>query len=127
MNFKSDNITAVSPEIMEAIHAANHGTQPSYGADAYSETLKKTFSEVFEKEVSVYLTNTGTAANSLSLASLVRPYEAIYCHQEAHINTDECGAPELYTGGVKLIPIRGSAGKMDISHLQDAIATSLCS
>lgn len=124
MNFKSDNTTAISPEIMEAIQKANHGFQPSYGCDLYSLQLQERLSELFETPVSIYLTNTGTAANSLSLSALVAPYELIYCHEEAHIQTDECGAPEFFTGGAKLLPIPGKNGKIDSSLLQEHLGSA---
>ena len=125
MNFKSDNVVGVCPEIMQAVMDANHGDQSSYGADEYSLKLKKVFSDVFEKDVDVYLTSTGTASNSLALSSLVSPHQAIYCHQDAHLNTDECGAPEFYTGGAKLISIDGENGKMNLPALKKAIQVGL--
>lgn len=128
MNFKSDNVGPISADIMQAIIEANQGNQPSYGADEYSVALKKQMSDIFEKEVLVYLTSTGTAANSLALASLVRPYETIYCNSEAHINTDECAAPEFYTGGSKLVILDSDQnGKIDISDLNEKIQHSLAS
>ena len=124
MNFKSDNITAIHPQIMEAIIESNQGYESSYGSDNYSIKLKKVFSEIFEKEVEIYLTSTGTAANSLALASLVKPHEVIYCQREAHLITDECSAPEFYTGGCRLEGISGSNGKIDILLLEEAITKS---
>jgi len=117
MNFKSDNTCAVSSEIMNAIIEVNKGIQNSYGADDYSIKLKQIFSQIFEKEVSVYLTCTGTAANALSLSSLTKPYELILCHEKAHINTDECGAPIFFTGGANLMLISGENGKINPNNL----------
>jgi threonine aldolase len=126
MNFKSDNIGAISAEILQAIIDANNGTQYSYGADEYTLQLQKQMSEVFEKDVIVYLTSTGTAANSLALSSLVEPYEAIYCINESHINTDECGAPELYTGGARLVIVDSDVnGKINPESLNEKILHSL--
>ncbi len=125
MNFKSDNVVPVSPEIIQAIIEANQGTASSYGADDYSLKLQKQLSEVFEKDVVVYLTNTGTAANCLALSSLIDPFEIIYCHHEAHINTNECGAPELYTGGAKLVTLDGINGKINPHFLNEKILHSL--
>ena len=127
MNFKSDNVVPISPEIIQAIIEANQGTQSSYGADDYSLELQKQLSLIFEKDIILYLTNTGTAANCLALSSLVDPYEAIYCHNEAHINTDECGAPELFTGGAKLITVDGVNGKIKPDLLDEKILHSLSS
>lgn len=125
MNFKSDNIVGVHPKIMQGILDANHGNQASYGNDFYSQELTKVFSSVFETNVSVYLTSTGTAANSLGLSALVSPFEAVFCHKEAHIHTDEANAPELFTGGAKLVTVDGKNGKMDLASLEKAIQTCL--
>jgi threonine aldolase len=126
MNFKSDNIGPISPEIIQAIIEANSGNQSSYGADDYTFELKKRMSEIFETDVIVFLTSTGTAANSLALSSLVKPYETIYCSPEAHINIDECGAPEFYTGGAKLVIIDSDVnGKINLHSLNEKIIHSL--
>lgn len=126
MKFKSDNIGPISAEIIQAIIDANKGTQYSYGADDYTLQLQKQMSEVFEKDVIIYLTSTGTAANSLALSALVKPYEAIYCINESHINTDECGAPELYTGGARLVLVSSNDnGKIDPASLNEKILQSL--
>jgi threonine aldolase len=121
MEFKSDNTSGVNIEILNAISRANQGFQKSYGADEYSLILQKKLSEIFEKDVIIYLTSTGTAANSLALSSLVRPYNLIFCSNEAHIYTDECGAPELYTNGAKLMTVKSENGKIDTSDLVDKI------
>jgi len=128
MNFKSDNIGSISAEIIQAIIEANKGNQSSYGTDDYSIELNKQLSKVFEKDVIVYLTSTGTAANSLALSALVEPYEAIYCISESHINTDECGAPELYTGGARLVIVDSDVnGKINTDSLNEKILHSMCS
>jgi threonine aldolase len=127
MNFKSDNVAPTNPEIIEAITKANQGFQSSYGADDYSLILQKKLSEVFEKEVIIFLTNTGTAANCLALSSLTKSYEAIYCHNKAHINTDECGAPEFFTGGAKLVTLEGVNGKINPDSLSKKILHSFSS
>jgi len=127
MNFKSDNIIGVHPTIMDAIIKANQGTEPSYGNDAYSKKLVQKFSEVFETDVKVFLVNTGSVANSLGLSALVKPYETIHCHKEAHINTDEAGAPEFFTHGAKLLTVGGANGKIYLHELRqscDAVAAS---
>lgn len=121
MNFKSDNVTPISPEIMKTLMAENHGFQSSYGADELSSKLQERFSEIFEKKVLVYLTNTGTAANSLALSALVSPYDIIFCSHEAHIYTDECGAPELYTGGAKLLPLETNNGKITLKNFKEKL------
>jgi len=117
-DFRSDNTCGIHPAVMDAIQKANTGTDSSYGADGYSVELKKRLSDLFEKEVSIWLTNTGTAANSLALSSLVKPFQSVICHQNSHINTDECAAPEFFTSGARLYAVKGENGKMDLSQLQ---------
>jgi threonine aldolase len=112
MNFASDNVTGASPEIIAAIAAANHGPAMPYGADEITRRLEQRFAEVFEHEVAVFPVATGTAANTLALACLTPVYGAVYCHEEAHIATDECGAPEFFTGGAKLVTCPGEHGKL---------------
>ena len=112
MNFASDNVTGVAPEIFAALEAANQGDAMPYGEDAWTERLTAQFSELFETEVAVFPVATGTAANALALALLAPPYGAIYCHHEAHVAVHECGAPEFYTGGAKLVPLAGAHGKL---------------
>ena len=121
MNFSSDNVTGVAPEIMAALAAANAGAQASYGADATTERLTRRFSEVFEREVAVFPVATGTAANALALACLTPPWGVVYGHREAHFQVDECGAPEFYAGGAKLRPLDGEHGKITAADLEAAI------
>jgi threonine aldolase len=112
VNFASDNTTGVAPEIMDAIVATNSGPAMPYGADAVSQKLEARFAEIFEHEVAIFLVATGTAANALALAALTPPWGAIFCHEDAHIATDECGAPEFFSAGAKLIPLAGADGKL---------------
>jgi threonine aldolase len=112
LNFRSDNVATVSPEILRALDAVNHGPAASYGDDEYSALLNRKFSDLFETEVAVFPVSTGTAANALSLATCARPYGAIYCHEEAHIHTSEGGATEAFSGGAKLITLPGADGKL---------------
>ncbi len=121
MNFCSDNVTGVSPEILQALAAANAGAAASYGADAITERLQRRFAELFEHEVAVFPVATGTAANALALATLTPPYGVIYCHGEAHFHVDECGAPEFYTGGAKLTVLGGEHAKITPAALAAAI------
>ena len=122
MNFRSDNTTGVSPEILAAIAAANEGQEAAYGDEAITGRLADRFRALFETELAVLPVATGTAANAISLAALTPPYGAIYCHREAHIEVDECGAPELFTGGAKLVVLDGPDGKFDAATLADALA-----
>jgi threonine aldolase len=101
---------------------ANEGDSAPYGNDDYSKVLQEKFSEIFEKEVIVYPTASGTAANALALSTMTPVFGNIYCHKLAHINTDECGAPEFYTGGAKLIPLTGINGKITPEELEKNIS-----
>jgi threonine aldolase len=112
MNFGSDNMSGVHPEILEAIIKANVGAAPSYGFDDWTCRAERRFCEIFERDVEVYFVATGGAANALALAQLCPPWGMILCHEEAHIQMDECGAPEFYAGGAKLLPIAGGEGKL---------------
>lgn len=121
MNFMSDNVAGAAPEILAALTAANQGAAPSYGADEWTRRLTARLSALFEREVAVFPVATGTAANALALAAVTPPWGSIYCHAEAHIQADECGAPEMYTGGAKLVPLDGAHGKLDPDRLSAAL------
>jgi len=112
MNFASDNAAGVAPEILAAISRANTGGALAYGRDDWTKRVERRFAEIFEHEVAVFLVPTGTAANALALAHLAPPWGAVLCHAEAHIVTDECGAPEFFGSGIKLIELPGEAGKI---------------
>lgn len=120
-NFASDNVTAAHPAIMAAIQQANQGSAMPYGADDWTKRVEARLSEIFETEVAALPVATGSAANVLGLSLLTPPYGAIYCHHEAHIEVDECGGPELYTGGAKLTLLSGDHGKFDPAALEQAI------
>jgi len=116
--FKSDNTAAVCPEILAAIAAANAGVAPAYGTDRWSETLDDVFGRFFETEVRVFAVSSGTAANSLALATFCPPWGTVLCHAESHIERDECGAPEFFTGGAKLSLIEGAGAKFGAAELR---------
>lgn len=120
--FRSDNVTCACPEVLEAVVAVNSGNAVSYGGDDWTLGLQAKLSEIFETEVVALPVVTGTAANALALSAIAPPYGNIYCHKLAHINTDECGAPELFSGGAKLIPIDGQGAKLNANSLAAAIA-----
>ena len=122
VKFASDNVAGACPEVLEALLKANEGDSAPYGNDDFSKSLQKKFSEIFEKEVIVYPIASGTAANALALATMTPVFGNIYCHKLAHINTDECGAPEFYTGGAKLIPLVGVDGKITSGELEQNIS-----
>lgn len=113
MEFASDNTSGVAPQILAAITAVNAGYAPSYGTDALMATVTARLREVFEApEAAIYLVATGTAANALSAGLVCPPWGAIYCHAEAHVEVDECGAPEFYIGGGKTAPVAGDHGRI---------------
>ncbi|WP_353771952.1 low specificity L-threonine aldolase [Okeania sp. SIO2G5] len=121
MNFCSDNVTEICPEIMAAVIAANEGSAMPYGADEYTQRLEAKLSKLFEAPVIIFPVATGSAANALALSAIAPPYGAIYCHAESHINVDECGAPEFYTGGAKLVTLSGTDAQINPSDLATAL------
>jgi threonine aldolase len=121
VKFASDNVAGACPEVLDAIISANDGIASPYGNDEWSKNLQNKFSEVFEKEVIVYPTASGTAANALALSALTPVFGNIYCHKLSHINTDECGAPEFYTGGAKLVTLNGVNGKITPEELSENV------
>jgi threonine aldolase len=122
MNFTSDNCYGASPEILEAVAKANSGDAASYGDDAITKRLNANFSEVFERDVAVFAVLTGTAANALTLATLVPPHGVIVCHAQSHIAVDECGAVEQATHGANLLRLTGPGGKLTAAAIESAIA-----
>jgi threonine aldolase len=112
MNFASDNAAGVAPAILEAIAAANSGFALAYGDDAATRGVERRFCELFEREVAVFLVPTGTAANALALAHVTPPWGAVMCHREAHVISNECGAPEFFGGGLRLVGLDGEGGKI---------------
>lgn len=122
MFFTSDNASGAAPEILAAVTRANEGFARSYGADDIMARVTTQLRDTFEApEAAVYLVATGTVANSLALAIHTQPWAAVFAHTEAHIATDECGAPEFYTNGAKLIGVDGSHGKMTPASLAQAL------
>ncbi len=119
--FLSDNVTGACPEVLDAILATNSGSVASYGEDQGSLNLEKKLSDIFETEVLVFLAVTGTAANALALSAVTPSYGQIYCHKLSHINIDECGAPEFFTGGAKLVGLDGNNGKITEASIAAAI------
>ena len=122
VKFASDNVTGACPEVINAILKANEGDSTPYGNDLISTELQNKFSDIFEKEVIVFPTASGTAANALALSTMTPSYGNIYCHKMSHINTDECGAPEFYTGGGKLFALNGTMGKITAEELDESIS-----
>ncbi len=126
MNFGSDNMGPAHPKVMEAVVRANDGYAIPYGYDALMEKAREHLRTVFEApEAEVFLVATGTAANSLALSTLVEPWQAVFCSAVAHIHSDECGAPELFTGGSKLILVPEQDARIDAVGLTRTIEEGL--
>jgi threonine aldolase len=121
MYFASDNTAGCAPEIMEALVRANTGYALGYGNDEWTKRVEGQFAKIFEREVAVFLVPTGTAANALAIAHLTPPWGAVLCHADSHIATDECGAPEFFGGGTKLIGLAGEAGKISAATLRTSL------
>jgi threonine aldolase len=121
MNFVSDNCYGASAQILAAIAAIGQGPAPAYGDDAVTARVRQRLCEIFEREVAVYPVINGTTANALALATLVPPHGAILCHEEAHIAVDECGAPEFFTHGAKLVGIAGTDARLTPAAIEQAL------
>src|SRR5438067_1779042 len=119
--FASDNTAAICPPAWAALAEANAEAEISYGDDKWSRRVVRRVREIFETDCEVFLIFNGTAANALALAQLCRAYHGVLCHENAHSQTDECGAPEFFSGGAKLIPTPGKNGKLDLGNIQSAL------
>lgn len=125
MFFASDNTSGVPPEVLAAITRANEGHAPPYGDDTLMLRVRDRLREIFEApEAAVYLVATGTAANALAISIACPPWGAVFCHRSAHIAEDECGAPEFYSGGAKLVLVEGAEGKMTPETLSGPLAAT---
>ena len=120
--FASDNTAAICPEAWAALEEANINDAPSYGEDRWTARACDRVRELFETDCDVYFVFNGTAANALSLAQLCQTFHSVVCHQYSHIQTDECGAPEFFTKGSKLLLIGGSVGKINIGRAEAVVA-----
>jgi len=123
-NFSSDNETPVAPAMMEAIIEANQGTATAYAEDEWSGRLDHAFSELFRTEAIVLPVSSGTAANAIALATVTPPWGSVYCHQSAHIQNDESGAPEFFGNGLRLVPVKGEPGKLNLETLEHSMRTT---
>ncbi len=121
MRFASDNAFGVHESMLAALRRVNDGVAVSYGADEETRSVERRMAEIFECDVTVFLVATGTAANAISLSTLTPPYGAVLCHPESHIMVDECGAPEFYCGGAKLVPVPGEDGKISAESLRHVL------
>lgn len=122
MNFSSDNAGPAAPEIIEAVAKANDGYAKAYGADELTGSVQRKIREIFDApDAVVHLVATGTAANSLAIACLCPPWATVYCHRNSHVEEDECGAPEFFTGGSKLTLLDGPHAKIQLQSFRDAV------
>lgn len=120
-HFASDNYAGICPEALEAMLEANTGHQPGYGEDAWTAKASDLIREVFETDCEVFFVFNGTSANSLSLASLCQSYHSILCHEIAHVEASECGAPEFFANGTKVLLLPGKNGKIDPNSIHQAV------
>jgi len=111
-DFRSDNVAGVAPEVLTALAEATKGSVTSYGEDPITKRVEERLKVLFDHELTLFTVATGSAANALALAHLVPGWGSTLCHCEAHIATDECGAPEFFSGGAKLAPLDGAHGKI---------------
>ncbi len=124
-DFRSDNVAGVAPEVLVALAQAAQGSDSAYGADETTQRLEARFAALFEHDVTAFPVATGTAANSLALAHAVPGWGAVLCHREAHIATDECGAPEFFSSGAKLVTLDGQHGKLSAETVAGQLAKEL--
>ena len=122
MNFASDNTAGIAPDILQALVAGNDGFTMGYGNDDVTRAVERRIGEVFERDVAVFLVPTGTAANALALAHVSPPWGGVFAHAEAHILTDECGAPEFFGAGLKLVSMPGVGCKVTPETLAESVS-----
>lgn len=119
--FASDNYSGICPEAWKALEEANRGHARSYGDDIYTARAADLIREVFETNCDVFFAFNGTAANSLALASLCQSYHSILCSDIAHVETDECGAPEFFSNGTKVLLLQAMNGKIDPARIEQMV------
>jgi len=117
----SDNCSGICPEAWTALAEANTSHEPSYGNDTWTQRAADRLREIFEKDCEVFFVFNGTSANSLSLASLCQSYHSVLCHEHAHVETSECGAPEFFANGSKILLLQGANGKIDPAEIERAV------
>ncbi len=120
-HFASDNYSGMCPEAWAAMAEANAGHEVSYGNDVWTQRAADMIREIFETNCEVFFVFNGTSANSLSLASLCQSYHSILCHELAHIETSECGAPEFFSNGSKILLLPGENGKVSAAEVEHAV------
>src|SRR2546423_4547059 len=119
--FASDNYAGICPEAFAAMEEANSGHEVSYGNDSWTEKASDLIREIFEKDCEVFFVFNGTSANSLSLASLCQSYHSLLCHELAHVEVAECGAPEFFANGTKVLLLPGAHAKIDPQSIDRAV------
>lgn len=119
--FASDNYSGICPEALEALIEANQGSTPAYGEDAWTQRAADRLRQIFETDCEVFFVFNGTAGNSLALASLCQSYHSVIAHEVAHVETDECGAPEFFSGGAKLLLGHGHQGKLCPQAIEEIV------
>jgi len=121
MIFASDNWAGAHPAIASALSDNTHGFAPAYGNSLLDRRVEQRFRDIFERDVAVFFVATGTAANALSLTAVNKAGGVCFTHSEAHVIADECGAPEYFTGGARLVPVEGPLSRIDPARLDEAI------
>ena len=121
-HFASDNYAGICPEALQALVAANAGHAPAYGDDDWTLGVSNRLRTLFDTDCDVYFVFNGTAANSLALASLCQSYHSVVCHELAHVETDECGGPEFFSNGSKLLPASGDNGKLTPASILEVVS-----
>ena len=123
-DFASDNTAGAAPEAMRALAEANEGFASGYGTDHVTARAADLVRELLDADADVRFLANGTAANSIALAALARPFESVLAHHHAHVITDETGAPGFFGSGVGLVPLRGGSGKIDLPGLEAMLETA---
>ncbi len=123
MQFGSDNQAGASPKILQMLTEANNGFTHGYGEDQWCTRATRALEEFFNCRLEIFFVSTGTAANCLALSCMVQPWQTILCHHQSHILQDESTAPELFTGGARLVPITRRAGRLTLGHLEQYFNT----
>lgn len=122
MQFASDNWSGASPKVIDALAAAAHAGGPAYGGDDITKSVERRFSELFERDVAVFLVASGTFANALGISAYARPGGVVFCHREAHIQVDEAGATEFFGAGLKIVTLDAAAGKLAPTTVLEGLA-----